>query len=125
MGPCCSSAETQVCHRSYIIAATLSPECCMLSGEATNTNFIVFGLTHSGLEPTNNRTRVEHANHCTTDAIHLKKSCNNSNISIYMTYLQKKIMLKMSKVILSDDSRTRVRAIHLPKDIQHCRGTCP
>ena len=25
MGPCCSSAETQVCHRSYIIAAKISP----------------------------------------------------------------------------------------------------
>jgi hypothetical protein len=27
----------------------LSPYCCMLSGEATNTNFIVFGLTRSML----------------------------------------------------------------------------
>ena len=26
--------------------------CCALSGEATNTNFIVFGVTRSGLEPT-------------------------------------------------------------------------
>ena len=25
MGPRCSSAETQVCHRSYIIAATTTP----------------------------------------------------------------------------------------------------
>jgi hypothetical protein len=25
MGPRCSSAETQVCHRSYIIAASLPP----------------------------------------------------------------------------------------------------
>jgi hypothetical protein len=25
MGPRCSSAETQVCHRSYIIAASLMP----------------------------------------------------------------------------------------------------
>jgi hypothetical protein len=41
----------------------------MLSGEATNTNFIVFGLTRSGLEPTIYRTRGEHANHCTTDAV--------------------------------------------------------
>jgi hypothetical protein len=30
----------------------LSPYCCMLSGEATNTNFIVFGFTRPGLEPT-------------------------------------------------------------------------
>ena len=30
----------------------LSPYCIMLSKEATNTNFIVFGLTQSGLDPT-------------------------------------------------------------------------
>ena len=39
----------------------------MLSGEATNTNFIVFGLTRTGLEATIYRTRGEHANNCTTD----------------------------------------------------------
>jgi hypothetical protein len=31
----------------------------MLSGEATNTNFIVFGLTRPSLEPTIYRTRGE------------------------------------------------------------------
>jgi hypothetical protein len=41
----------------------------MLSGKAPNTNFIVFGLTRSGLEPTIYRTRVEHANHYTSDAV--------------------------------------------------------
>ena len=30
----------------------LSPKYCVLGGEATNTNFIVFGLTRLGLEPT-------------------------------------------------------------------------
>ena len=38
--------------------------------EATNTNFIVFGLTRSGLKPTIYHTRGEHANHYTTDAVH-------------------------------------------------------
>jgi hypothetical protein len=37
----------------------------MLCGEATNTNFIVFGLT----DPTINRIQSEHANHYTTDAV--------------------------------------------------------
>jgi hypothetical protein len=42
----------------------------MLSGEATtNTNFIVFGLTRSGLEPTIYSTRGEHANHYTKVAV--------------------------------------------------------
>ena len=37
--------------------------------EARNTNFIVFGLTWSGLEPTIYLTRGEHANHYITDAV--------------------------------------------------------
>ena len=41
----------------------------MLSGEATNTNFIVFSLTHFFLEPTIYRTRGEQANHYTTDGL--------------------------------------------------------
>jgi hypothetical protein len=41
----------------------------MLSGEATNTNFIVFGLTRPMIEPKIYRIRGEHANHYTTDAV--------------------------------------------------------
>jgi hypothetical protein len=37
--------------------------------EATNTNFIVFGLTRPGLEPTIYRTLCDHANHYATDAV--------------------------------------------------------
>jgi hypothetical protein len=40
----------------------------MLRGEATNINFIVFGLTRPGLELTIYRIRGEHANHYATDA---------------------------------------------------------
>ena len=47
----------------------LSPQCCVLSGEAKNTKFIVFGLTRSWLEPTIYRTRGELANHYTTDPV--------------------------------------------------------
>ena len=43
----------------------------MLSGEATNINFIVFGLTRPGLKPTIYRTRVEHTNYYTTAAVAL------------------------------------------------------
>ena len=39
----------------------------MLSGEATHTNYIVFSLTQSGIEPTIYRTRGDHASHYTTD----------------------------------------------------------
>jgi hypothetical protein len=41
----------------------------MLSGEATNTNIVVFGLIRPVFEPTIYRTRGEHANHYTTDAV--------------------------------------------------------
>ena len=41
----------------------------MLSEEATNTNFIDFGLTRQGLEPTTYRTRCELANLYATDAV--------------------------------------------------------
>jgi hypothetical protein len=41
---------------------------------ATNTNFIVFGLTRSGLESTIYRTRSENANHYTTDAVNINKA---------------------------------------------------
>ena len=41
----------------------------MLSEEATNTNFIVFGLIRPGPEPTIFRTRGEHADHYATDAV--------------------------------------------------------
>jgi hypothetical protein len=44
----------------------------VLSGEATNTNVIVFGLTRPGLEPTNlPHSREEHVNHYTTDAVNI------------------------------------------------------
>ena len=41
----------------------------MLSGEATNTNFIVFGLTRPGLEPTIYCIRGEHDDYYATDAV--------------------------------------------------------
>jgi hypothetical protein len=49
--------------------------CEVFSEEATNTNFIVFGLTQSGFEPTIYSTPGEHGNHFTTDAVtsHEKK----------------------------------------------------
>ena len=43
----------------------------MLSEDAATTNFIVFGLTRPGLEPTIYRTRDEHANHYPTDVVFL------------------------------------------------------
>ena len=66
-------------------------KCCILSGKATNTNFIVFGLTQSGLEPTNYCTQGEHAKHYTTDAVidktlllFSKVSINDNTTKMYM-----------------------------------------
>ena len=47
----------------------LSAYCCVLSGEATNTNVIVFGCTRSGIEPTIYRTQSEHIYHYITDSV--------------------------------------------------------
>jgi hypothetical protein len=47
----------------------LSPDCSVASGEAINTNFVVFGLTRPGLAFEIYRTRGEHANKYTTDAV--------------------------------------------------------
>ena len=61
----------------------LSHICCMLIREATNTNFIVFGLTWRGLEPKIHHTWGEHANHYTTDVVpkhKTKKSWTNQLI---------------------------------------------
>ena len=41
----------------------------MHSGEAINTNFIVFGFIRSELEPTIYRTRCKHANHYIIDVV--------------------------------------------------------
>jgi hypothetical protein len=41
----------------------------VLSGEATNTNLIVFGLTRLGLQPTIYRTLGEHVNRYATDDV--------------------------------------------------------
>ena len=41
----------------------------MLREEATNTNFIVFGMTRSWLESRINRTWGEHANHYVNDEV--------------------------------------------------------
>ena len=49
----------------------------MLRGEATNTNFIVFGLIRLGLEHTIYRTRGEHANHCSTDAVSVEENTHD------------------------------------------------
>ena len=50
----------------------------MNSGEATNTNLIVFDLTRSGLETMIYHTREEHPNHYTTDAF-FRQRYNNEN----------------------------------------------
>jgi hypothetical protein len=47
----------------------LSPLYCVHSSEATNTNFIIFGLTQRELESMIYHCRGEHANHYDTDAV--------------------------------------------------------
>ena len=51
----------------------------LLSEEATNTNFIIFGLTQPGLELTMYRTGDEHAKHYATDAVFVRYVPNFKN----------------------------------------------
>jgi len=46
----------------------------VLCGEATTTNFIVFGLTGPGLEPNIYRTRGEQVSHYITKAVNSIRS---------------------------------------------------
>ena len=48
---------------------TLTPKWCVLSEEAANINFIIFGLTQPRFEPTIYSTWDEHANHYINDAV--------------------------------------------------------
>ena len=50
----------------------LTPYCCLLNGEAANTNLIVFNFTRPGLKLMIYHTRGEYANHYTTDAIQVE-----------------------------------------------------
>jgi hypothetical protein len=59
----------------------------MLSGEAIKTNFIVFGLTRWGLEPTIYHTRGEHTNHYTTNASFGKDSVQSHGTRIGNEFL--------------------------------------
>jgi len=64
----------------------------MLSGKATGTNFIVFGLTRTELKPTVYLIRNEHANHYTTDAVRCRKEIVYVE-TIYQVNLRCNLML--------------------------------
>ena len=83
----------------------------MLSGEATNscTNFIVFGLTRSGLKSTIYNTRGEHANHYTTDGV--KKE--DKTLESYFTFNENMYMS------LNYISELKIRRFDFSSDIQN------
>ena len=74
----------------------------MLSGEAINTKFIVFGLTWSGLELTIYCTRSEHANHYTTDAIQpFNSSKVKYNVSTIFTQIVRVISFFLNFMVFT------------------------
>ena len=60
----------------------------MLRGEATNTNFVVFGLTRSGLEPTIYRIRDGHVNHYKNDECIVEVDVKNADKHLYYEKLR-------------------------------------
>ena len=97
------SADRQVVPLGHIILIpsqpvfALSPLCWVLSGEATNANFIVFGLTWSGLDLTIYRSRGEHANHYKTDQVSLMLNVMVERCADLTLYLS--ILLCLVKLI--------------------------
>jgi hypothetical protein len=74
----------------------------LLSGKATNTNFIVFGLTRPGLEPTIYRTLGQHSNHYTSDALNKNEICfMTMNINTLMIRLTTEAFTKHSDIFLT------------------------
>ena len=75
------SADRHVTPLGHIILApsqtvfVVAHYCCVLRGAATNTKFIVIGLTRSVLEPTIYHTQGGHANYYTTDIFGMKTRC--------------------------------------------------
>ena len=69
----------------------------MLSGKATNTNFIVFGLTRSGLEP-----KAEHTNNYITNADALNNYSVDKDTGIYSNKIFYFNNLPDNNVILHD-----------------------
>ena len=67
-------------------------------------NFIVFGLTRSGLEHTIYRTRDEHANHCTTDAV---RTALEESVTMFI--------LKISNSIFHENVQKRGKGVLLVK----------
>jgi hypothetical protein len=97
IGSCASSPKQQSAVRhvaplghaiptpSQLVFA-LTPWCCVLSREAANVNFIVFGLARPRLVPTIYRTRREHANYYTSDGLLLKMGLwNFRSVWYYLT----------------------------------------
>ena len=63
----------------------LIPKCCVLSWEAANTIFNVFGLTWPGIKPMTFCTQGELSNHYTTEAV---CSCSKSRLVLMCCILR-------------------------------------
>ena len=68
-------------HIILILVFVLTPSGRMLSRKAINTNFIAFGWTRQGLEPTIYHTWGIHANHYTTDVAFILQKKDDIMIS--------------------------------------------
>jgi hypothetical protein len=66
--------------------SALSPYYCVLYGEASNTNYLVFNLTRSWLGPTIYHTWGKRANHCTSNAVTQNEITFKSKLLILREY---------------------------------------
>ena len=74
-----NSQRTYTHYPAYEPTSFSSYSLLLISGEATNTNFIAFGLTRLKLEPTIYHTGARQANHFTNDVVFICNKNKNKN----------------------------------------------
>jgi hypothetical protein len=89
----------------------------MLSGEATNTNFLVFGMTRPGLKSTIYHTRGKHANHYATDAVDYKTYCVIKFLSLFIYCT---VLLHKNIIILNFDKKHVMNIMADGGQAQYC-----
>ena len=95
-------SDTLIWFRANQSLLFLLTAACLEEKQATNTNFIVLGLTWPGLEPTIYRTRGDHANHYATDAVAVISSIvtpinGSKNDTLWLLSLKFMVTKRISK----------------------------
>ena len=95
----------------------------MISGEATNTNFIIFGLIRSGLEPTIYRTGGEPANHYATDAVQILE--NSDSLKDFFKIESRLLHKAVTQILVHKKHNKTIFFFSKSKKCDQCGKTVP